>query len=147
MKVAGRVHAARTAGAVPPAVVRLELVPVAPRPGVFAALLDGRVEVARSRMPVFEAARALLAAGADPAGRLEARHVRSATVAVRATVGEAAAWLVEESSRDGLRKVRWCAARHGPCRSGYAPPADGNGAAQPPLAPDRGCAPASASLG
>jgi hypothetical protein len=147
VRATGRVHAGRPAGAVPPGVVRLELMPVAYRPGVFAALLDGRVELARSRAPVFEAARALLAADADSAGGLEARHQGSAIVAVRATVGEAAASAIEESSRDGLRKVRWCAARHGRRRSGYAPPAGESRAAWPSMASGHGCALASPSLG
>jgi len=35
------------------------------------------------------------------------------------TVGEAAGWTVEETDRDGLRRVRWTPARHAPRRSEY----------------------------
>ena len=77
-----------------PAVFRLELVPVARRPGLFAALLGGQVELARSRAPVLAAARALLDAGADR------------TVEDRRYGGTPAAWAAHAGQKEAERLLR-----------------------------------------
>ena len=94
------------AGAGGPGMVRLPLRPVPDRPGRSIAC-TGEVELGRSRQPLFDAARALLARGSAPATPLAASHAGSATVVRRATLGEAAGGIIEESDRDGLRKRRW----------------------------------------
>lgn len=84
----------------------IELVPVRQRPGVYAALLGQRV-LARSRQPLLDAARGLLAEGMAPETVLVARHAGSSTIAMRSTVGEAAKWTIKERDRGGLRKELW----------------------------------------
>jgi hypothetical protein len=102
--------------------LELELRPIRERPGIYTAVLGGRCLV-RSRQPLLDGARALLAEGVPPETMLATRHAGSAIVATRATVGEAARWTIEENDRDGLRRVRWNPTRHGPRRSGYGPSA------------------------
>jgi hypothetical protein len=71
------------------------------------ALLDGRVLVARTRQPLLDGARALVAEGVDPGARLVMRHEGSATDALIArSVGEAAALTVEDGER-GIHFRRW----------------------------------------
>jgi hypothetical protein len=67
------------------------------RPGAYSAHVDGRV-VCRSRQPLLDAARHLLAAGHDPATPLVLRHARSDIDCLRATIGIAAKLTVEESA-------------------------------------------------
>lgn len=88
-------------------VLELVLTPVASRPGLYAASLDGRDVVRASRQPFYDAARALLAEGAPAGAALAARHAGSATVAMRSTVGEAAALTVEEGDGRRLRLRPW----------------------------------------
>jgi hypothetical protein len=91
----------------PSPALELALSPVAGRPGFYAADLGGCRVVAASRQPFLDAARALLALGVPPGAALAARHVGSAIVAMRSTVGEAAALAVEETDDRGLRLRRW----------------------------------------
>ena len=71
-----------------------------------AVLPDGRV-LARSRQPLFAAARTLLSEGFAPETAITARHAGSEIVAMRSTVGEAAQWTVKERDKGGLSKERW----------------------------------------
>jgi hypothetical protein len=75
-------------------VIEIILEPVHTRPGIYAATRDGQL-LCKSRQPFFDAARALLALGADPETPLQARHAGSATVAMQSSVGEAAKWTIE----------------------------------------------------
>ena len=78
------------------------------RPGRFHVALASGVPLPRStRQPLFDGARALLKLGHDPERLIEVSHLGSAIVAMRATVGEAARWLIEEPDRGGLRKRLW----------------------------------------
>lgn len=86
--------------------LELELVPVPSRPSFYAAMLGGRL-LCRSRMPLLDAARVLLAEGITPETELAARHVGRAIVAMRSTVGEAAKWTIRERDRGGLSKELW----------------------------------------
>ena len=85
----------------------IELVLVPAGIGRYVATLDGRAIVKPTRQPFFNAARALLAMGHDPATVLEARHRGSAIVAMRSAIGEAAKWTIKETDRGGLQKRRW----------------------------------------
>ena len=69
-----------------------------------AVLPDG--QAVESRTPFFAAARALLAAGVDPATTLAMRHHGSTTVAMRSTVGEAAKWTVREEPNLALEMYK-----------------------------------------
>ena len=93
--------------------VELELVPVCEKSangaklGRYDAVLpDGRVLV-RSRQPLFDGARKLLAEGVAPDTALTTRHQGSAIIAMHSTVGEAAKWTIQESDKGGLRKRLW----------------------------------------
>ncbi len=95
--------------------IQLELVPIreksanGARLGRYAATMpDGRV-VARSRQPLFDGARALVALGDPPETMIVARHQGSASIAMRSTVAEAAKWTIEERDGAGLRKALWIA--------------------------------------
>lgn len=67
------------------------------RAGHFTArLAGGNRLLARSRAPFFDAARALIADGLDPATRLTMMHSGSATESLSATIGVAARYAVEE---------------------------------------------------
>jgi hypothetical protein len=80
--------------------------------GWFRAQLDGRVLVASSRTPFFDAARVLLAEGVEPAIQIVMRHVGSATDALTGTVGGAAKLTVEGGDRLHFR--RWRPSQHSP---------------------------------
>lgn len=85
------------------------LLTIAPasRAGRFLAL-DGTRLLCTSRTPLLSAARVLLAEGADPQAPLAMRHVDSDTVAMRTTVGAAAALAVSEPDRGGAPRFhRW----------------------------------------
>jgi hypothetical protein len=118
-------------------VIDLGLVPIPATPGRYAAMLDGR-EMCRSRQPLLDVARLLLVLGEPPETVLTTRHQGSGIVAQRSTVGEAAKWTIEETSRDGPRRVPWTAARHGRGRSGYGPPEAGDGHPAVPVPPEAG---------
>lgn len=110
-------------------IITLELVPVPLTDRFDAILPDGRILV-RSRQPLFDGARKLAALGYDPETLIEARHRHSPIVAMRSTIGEAAKWVIEETNRDGLRRVQWSPARHGRRRSEYGPPGADEGSAK-----------------
>jgi hypothetical protein len=77
------------------------------RHGRFAARLDGRVLVNSSRTPFLDAARRLIAEGADPSGIIIMRHRGSDVDALRARLGVAAGLTVEERDSRTPRFVRW----------------------------------------
>ena len=60
-----------------------------------------------TRQPFFNAARELLHSGISHGTELTASHVGSNIIAMRSTVGEAAKWTIEETSKHGMRKVPW----------------------------------------
>jgi hypothetical protein len=93
-------------GVGPMAAIALELVPIPATPGRYQAML-GAVEVCRSRQPLLDAARVLLAEGWPHETVLTTRHQGSDIVAQRSTVGEAAKWTVHESDRRGLQRRLW----------------------------------------
>jgi hypothetical protein len=70
--------------------------PVADRPGVFEASVDGRV-LCISRTPFFAAARKLITEGYDAATAVVMRHSGSDTDCLRAPLGMAAKLTVEDS--------------------------------------------------
>ncbi|TVQ30563.1 MAG: hypothetical protein EA356_14945 [Geminicoccaceae bacterium] len=73
----------------------------------FDVLDGGRLVVARTRRPLSDAARALVAAGVDPSTLVTSRHDAAAADSFRpVAIGEAATWAAEESDRDGLRRRR-----------------------------------------
>ncbi len=75
----------------------LIVAPVPALPGFFTARLAGDDRLlARSRTPLFDAARALLAAGFDPTTRLTMLHAGSAITSLSATIATAARFIVEE---------------------------------------------------
>ena len=87
--------------------ILLELVPVREKSANYDDVLpDGRVLV-RSRQPLFDGARRLLAEGVAPDTALTTRRRGSPIIAMRSTVGEAAKWTVAERNRGGLHKERW----------------------------------------
>jgi hypothetical protein len=67
------------------------------RPDAYSAQVSGR-GACRSRQPFLDAARALLAAGHDPATVLVLRRAESDIDCLRATIGTAAKLTVEESA-------------------------------------------------
>ena len=73
--------------------------------GRFEARLDGRL-LCRSRQPLLDAARILLAEGCDPDERIVMRHAGSTVDALSAKVGVAAGLTVSES-HGPPRFVRW----------------------------------------
>lgn len=78
-----------------------------PRPGT-AAMRCGDVELGVSRQPLYDAARALLAAGlADPEDRIETWRGENRSMCTYSTVREAAKWTVIENSAGGLRRTLW----------------------------------------
>ena len=88
-------------------VIELELVPVRGKSDRFDAIMpDGRVLV-RSRQPLFDGARVLLAEGVPPETCIAVRHRGSTIVAMRRRLGDAAKWTIEESDKGGLRKRMW----------------------------------------
>ena len=75
--------------------------------GQFEARCDGEVIVARTRAPLLDSARALLAAGYDPDTVAVMRHTGSDIDALTARIGTAARFYVEESAHGPvLRAVR-----------------------------------------
>jgi hypothetical protein len=82
----------------------LELVAAPAGAGKFAARLGGR-ELCASK-PFLDAARVLLAEGADPATVLQMRHEGGSTPALRSTVGTAAGLTVLEGDLRP-RFARW----------------------------------------
>jgi hypothetical protein len=75
--------------------------------GQFDARCDGEVIVARTRAPLLDSARALLAAGRDPDTIAVMRHAGSDIDALTARIGIAARFYVEESAHGPvLRCVR-----------------------------------------
>jgi hypothetical protein len=85
----------------------IELVMVPSGPGKYRAMLGSLAITKQTRQPLFDGARALLALGYDPAGMITARHAGRDIIAMRATIGEAACWTIEESDKGGLRKRLW----------------------------------------
>jgi hypothetical protein len=74
--------------------------------GKFVASLDGR-QLCVSRQPLLDAARILLAEGADPADTVAMRHAGSDHDAMTATVGAAERLTVREGARRGPTFRRW----------------------------------------
>ncbi len=72
--------------------------------GRFEARLGERVILGSSRQPLLDAARVLLAEGADPGARIQMRHAGAIHVALSSTVGKAAKLEVKEDT-DGPRFV------------------------------------------
>lgn len=69
--------------------------------------LWGQKLLVTSREPFYSAARVLMAEGLDPDTVLEAQHKGSPIVAMRARLGEAAKWTVEETDKGGLQRRKW----------------------------------------
>jgi hypothetical protein len=83
----------------PPAQLVIVVTPVSGRAGVFAASLEGTQTVlCKSRTPLLEAARVLIAAGYHPRIRLKMRHCGAEHFALEAKLGDAAGLVVEESA-------------------------------------------------
>ena len=89
-----------------PETVRVDLRPVAHRPGFYRAEL-GEECLTVSRQPFYDTARVLIGRGVPPDAVLEAWHAGGVAAAMRASVGEAAKWTVEETDRGGLRRREW----------------------------------------
>jgi hypothetical protein len=65
-------------------------------------------EIVRSDQPLYDGARALLAAGEPPQTLLTMRHAGQSIDAWNPTaIGELAKWTVVERNRDGLARQRW----------------------------------------
>jgi hypothetical protein len=87
--------------------VRLIVAPTAGQPGRFDALADGELIISSSKTPLLDAARALIAAGADPTAMVIMLHAGSDTIALTATIMVAAGLVVEESGHGPVfRSVR-----------------------------------------
>jgi hypothetical protein len=72
---------------------------------LFDGTFDGEIVIRRSPQPLLDIARALLAAGIDPATPIAMRHAGAETDALTATIGAAAKLTVSESNgRPELRK-------------------------------------------
>lgn len=84
--------------------------PTEGRPGFYSTGIAGAGElfIRPSRQPFLDAARALLAAGADPSQEIELWHDGADYYSLHATVGAAAALMVEETGefRPRFRKYR-----------------------------------------
>jgi hypothetical protein len=74
-------------------------------PGRFNAAVSGAVLVTGTKMPLVDAARQLLAAGADPEIVLEMHHAGSAVEALRARLSTAATLVLDENPRPRFRHV------------------------------------------
>jgi hypothetical protein len=86
----------------------LEIVLVRAGIGRYLATLDDKaIGIKPTRQPFFNAARALLALGHDPATMLEARYRGSKIIAMCSTIGEAAKWRIKETDKRGLEKLIW----------------------------------------
>lgn len=80
-----------------PAAIEITVTPCQPHSrGRFVARLGDRVLVKSTRQPLLDAARILLAEGADPAARIVMRHVGADHAALASTVGQAAKLTVVE---------------------------------------------------
>jgi hypothetical protein len=82
---------------------------IAPRPNsahMFEARIDGRL-LCTSPAPFCEAARVLLAEGADPATVIAMRHVGSDTIALRTSLGHAAGLTVADDGKGRPRFRKW----------------------------------------
>ena len=90
----------------PPDRVELTLHPVADRPGIFDAVDDTGRTVVRSRQPLYDGARTLLAAVTVPDTILQTRHQGSPHIAMRGVLAELAKWTVTEGDR-GLQRRPW----------------------------------------
>jgi hypothetical protein len=78
--------------------------------GRFTARLEstGELIVERTRHPLVDGARELLARGLDPATPLTVRHEGKSYDSFQPLpIGKWAGWTYEERDRDGLRCVRW----------------------------------------
>lgn len=96
-----------------PTALTIWLCPCVARPGCYAAVLGSR-DLCVSREPLFCAARKLITEGMPASVVLETRHIGSPDiVATRMTASAAARLTIEETSRDGLRRVPFNPARHG----------------------------------
>ena len=86
----------------------LELVmPPTSRRGRYDVTLDDAL-VYTGRQPLYDGARELLRRGYDPAALLTVRHAGKAQRCfVPRPINEHARWMVEETSCDGLRGVKW----------------------------------------
>ena len=74
------------------------------KPGHFGCFLDGEL-LCTSEMPFFMAARVMLSRGlADPTDWLVMRHVGSHHAALKARVGYAAKWTIEQAPSGRLRR-------------------------------------------
>ena len=74
---------------------------------MFACELPNGMRIKPMKVPIFGAARALLALGFTPDTLLEFRHVGSGIIAAGGIVGELAKWTVRERDRGGLRRELW----------------------------------------
>src|SRR5262249_5605603 len=86
--------------------VRLCQVAPSGTPGAFKAIINGELLVSSSRVPLLDAARALLASGADPNGWLIMRHAGSDTDCLRGKIGLLARLTVRQDNY-GTPKLRW----------------------------------------
>ena len=86
--------------------IRIHVVELPERRGRFVARLENGREVVRSsRQPFLDAARALLAEGADPADILI--MMRGQTQSLSGPIGKVAKLTVAENDRLGPRFARW----------------------------------------
>lgn len=93
-----------------PAALRIIVVPCPSRPGAFTGHLeDGSRVVARSRQPLVDSARELLARGVDPSTPLAMRHAGKSfdSFAKPAPVGELARWTYSEPDLGRLHRRPW----------------------------------------
>ena len=74
---------------------------------MFACELPNGMRIKPMKVPIFGAARALLALGFTPDTLLEFRHVGSDIIAASGIVGELAKWTIEETDKSSLNKRRW----------------------------------------
>lgn len=75
--------------------------------GRFAVMLDGH-ELGRTRQPLYEGARMLLAAGHDPEAMLTMRLDGSAFPSFKPmSIAALAKWTIEETDESGLKRRRW----------------------------------------
>jgi hypothetical protein len=91
--------------------------PIAGRAGYYTARCDGRL-LCRSRQPLLDGARELLASGFSAEAAIVMRHAGSQIEALRSTVGAAARLTVAEGDRGAPRFRRWKAM---PLREGSPP--------------------------
>jgi hypothetical protein len=93
----------------------------------FDGAVRGSLVIRRSATPFCDAARSLLAAGADPATRLVMRHAGQDHDALRSTVGATARLTVTDADKDGRpRFKKWMPNEfHGSKSSLGAPPMRG----------------------